>query len=89
MIFADELTVDPKLAKSYQKLLKAIAEEKIPVSWYLIARPGSNAFPYNIYPAYLLKEPYYRDLQETVVGVASSKEEAMKLAGAMAVKDLS
>ena len=87
MIFADELYADEKLSKSYRTVLRRVRDDKIPMTWYLITRPQSGRFPFNIYPAYLLKERYYRELQETVVGVASSKDNAIALAGVLAVRE--
>ena len=87
MIFSDKLYADEKLSKDYRTVLRRVRDEKIPLTWFLIARPQSGRFPFNIYPAYLLREPYYRDLQETVIGVASSKDEAIALAGILAVHE--
>ena len=88
MNFADEIYVDPSLSKGYQKLMEQIRDEEIPLSCFLIARPASDLFPFIIYPAYVLKEKYYRESEDTVGGIASSKDEAMKLAGELAVLKL-
>ena len=80
MRWYERLYVGEKAKKNRFSILQAVREEKS--SGYYILTPASN--PKNlldIYPALTLKQPYYKQQDLLIVGVAADYQDAAMLVG--------
>ena len=80
MRWYERLYMGEKAKKNRYSILQAVREEK--TSGYYIVTPASNERNLlDIYPASTLKQPYYKNSDLLIVGVAADYQDAAMLVG--------
>lgn len=79
MLFHKRLYFDEKLLKSKRKVLKKLKQGKLQLGVYVMILSLSENDMIEIIPSYILMQKSYKELDMTVVGIASGREEAEQL----------
>lgn len=71
--------MDEKISKSKRKVLKKLKQGNLQLGVHVITLAVGKNDMLDIYPAYVLLQKVYKELNMTVVGVASDRESANTL----------
>lgn len=73
------LYIGYNLLEDSKEVIKNIEKGKILFNKYVIVLPRNNYDTLEIYPSNVLNQKFYRNMDLTVVGIASGKEEALDM----------
>ena len=65
------------------EMLKKLKSDSLPKSVYVLAVPETDTHVLDIYPGNVLKQKYYKESGQIVIGLAGSYEEAQELSGSI------
>lgn len=74
-----ELYVGETATKRKNKIIKNIEAGKKQIGVYVLAFPTNKSNIMDIYPAFVLTQKHYMNMDLQIVGIAASREEAIDL----------
>lgn len=77
------LYLSPSLEGMKRVVRYEIQYRKLPLGYYLLTLPSVEKNTFDIWPSAEIKMPWMKDTVLDVIGVASTKDEACKLAGSI------
>lgn len=78
MRWYDRLYVGEKAKKDRYAVIRAVRNGE-PMGYYILTPPSNKKNLLDIYPALTLKQPYYKDKDVLIIGVASDFGDAARL----------
>ncbi len=83
MLFHKKLYVDEEISKHKRKTIKNLKHGKLMLGVYVIALSTNPQDELDIVPSYVLMQKVYKDMELLVVGIASDRDNALKLLNTM------
>lgn len=80
MRWYDRLYVGEKAKKNRYSIIQAVRRGE-PMGYYVLTPPSNGNNILDIYPAVTLMQPYYKQRDLLIVGVAADYEDAARLSG--------
>ena len=74
-----------KAKEKRYSIIRKVWERKLQISGYVITVPSNGNNVLDIYPAYVLLLPYYKESDILIVGIAADYSEAVEVAGKIVV----
>ena len=81
MIFSEKLILSPLCAPMKRRILRRLEWGRVERSFYLLAIPEAGTGLLDLYPAKILRDDYYKNSSQVVIGIAKDEEEAKLLSG--------
>lgn len=82
MRWYERLYVGEKAQKDRYSIIQAVREEKSS-GYYILTLPSNQKNMLDIYPAHTLKQPYYREQNLLILGIAADYQDAAMLSAAI------
>ena len=79
MLFHNKLYLDDDISKNKRTIIKKLKQNKLTLGVYVIVLSESDTDQLEIYPSYVLLQKVYRDIEITVVGIASDLDASREL----------
>ena len=76
MKISKTVTFGEKASSKKTKILKALKKEKFIFDTFIITIPQSDSGIMEIYPSYILYQDIYKDICDSIIGIAKGKDEA-------------
>lgn len=83
MLFHKKLYVDEEISKHKRKTIKNLKHGKLMLGVYVITLSINPQDELDIVPSYVLMQKVYKDMELLVVGIASDRDNALKLLNTM------
>ncbi len=80
MRWYDRLYVGEKAKKHRYEIIQAVREGR-GLGYYVLTLSSNGKNLLDLYPAVTLKQPYYKEQELLIVGVAADYEDAVRLSG--------
>lgn len=83
MEFANHLYIGESVAARKEKIMERMKQGKVVFSVYCVTEAMNGKDLYDIYSAYEIRQPYYKERLPKILAIAGSKEEAIGLVALM------
>ncbi len=87
MIFAEHLYVGESIQHKLERIRSKMEQNKFLMEIYCITKASNPHNLYDIYNYLEFRQPYYKDKNITVLGIAGTKDEAFELVTRMLLEE--